>query len=83
MEVNPAPLADWWMGTVRTEGGVGRHAQPCSLTLLSWGALGALGCAQLFKPSMRGDVEAVKKLLARPDVDVNYADEVRGRVWAP
>jgi hypothetical protein len=32
----------------------------------------------LFKPSMRGDVEAVKLLLAR-NVDVNETDEVRGR----
>jgi hypothetical protein len=35
----------------------------------------------LYEASRTGDVEAVKKLLAR-NVDVNYAGEVRGRVWA-
>jgi hypothetical protein len=38
--------------------------------------------AQLYQASRTGDVEAVKKLLARPDVDVNYAHKVRERVWA-
>ena len=38
--------------------------------------------AQLYKASKKGDVGAVKKLLARPDVDVNYAHKVRERVWA-
>jgi hypothetical protein len=51
---------------VWTECGVGRRTQPCSLTSLSWGAL---GCAQLYKASEKGDVEAVKLLLAR-NVDV-------------
>ena len=37
--------------------------------------------AQLYKASEKGDVEAVKKLLARPDVDINETfDEVRERV---
>ena len=35
----------------------------------------------MYKASRTGDVEAVKKLLAR-NVDVNYADKVRERVWA-
>jgi hypothetical protein len=39
-----------------------------------------LGCAQLVHASDAGDVEAVKRLLAR-NVDVNL-DEVRERVWA-
>jgi hypothetical protein len=56
---------------------VGRRTQPCSLTSLSWGAL---GCAQLYKASEKGDVEAVKLLLAR-NVDVNKAYKVRERVW--
>ena len=34
----------------------------------------------MYKASRTGDVEAVKKLLAR-NVDVNETDEVRERVW--
>jgi hypothetical protein len=33
----------------------------------------------LFKASKEGDVEAVRKLLAHSDVDVNKTDKVRGR----
>ena len=37
--------------------------------------------AQLYKASKKGDVEAVKLLLAR-NVDVNKNGKVRGRIWA-
>jgi hypothetical protein len=37
------------------------------------------GDAQLYEASERGDVEVLRVLLARPDVDVNHADEVRAR----
>jgi hypothetical protein len=37
------------------------------------------GDVQLHEASTKGDVEAVRVLLARSDVNVNQRDEVRGR----
>ena len=37
------------------------------------------GWAQLYEACVEGDVEAVRVLLARSDIAVNQADEVRGR----
>jgi hypothetical protein len=70
-------VVEW--GEATWDGGDSR-----ALTMLSWGALLGgyvqFGETPLCMACQNGHKEVVKLLLAR-NVDVNYADEVRGKVW--
>jgi hypothetical protein len=70
-----------WVHT-RGCGGGGRLTSH-SLTMLSWGALLGgyvqFGQTPLWVACYEGRMEVVKLLLAHPGVDINKANEVRGR----